>query len=75
MSIFSFLYLTTYRKSLPPMKGIQRRRITVTSSLKELPTNQLGNRVVVMGGGFYSTEYTPFYIRLLEIYIKKLKTT
>ncbi len=33
------------------MKGIQRRRITVTSSLKKLSTNQLGNRVVVRGGG------------------------
>jgi hypothetical protein len=33
------------------MKETPSRRITVTSSLEELSTNQLGNRVVVRGGG------------------------
>ncbi len=33
------------------MKEAPRRRITVTSSLKETSTDQLGNRVVMRGGG------------------------
>jgi hypothetical protein len=33
------------------MKETSRRRITVTSSLNEITTDQLGNRVVARGGG------------------------
>ncbi len=42
-----------------------RRRITVTSSLNEISTNQLGNKVVVWGGGTL-----PFYSSLLNWYTK-----
>jgi hypothetical protein len=39
------------------MKEIPRRRITVMSSLKEISTDQLGNRaVVVVGGGAFCTD-------------------
>jgi hypothetical protein len=34
------------------MEEAPRRRITVTASLNEITTDQLGNRVVVRGGGY-----------------------
>jgi hypothetical protein len=37
------------------MKEKPKRRIAVTSSLNEITTDQLGNRVVVRGGSRYRT--------------------
>jgi hypothetical protein len=61
----------------PPFRNdlVQRRRITVTSSLKELATGQLGNRMVGGGGGvggelLLRPSSTPFCIRLLNRYLK-----
>jgi hypothetical protein len=43
------------------LKEARRRRITVTSSLNEISTNQLGNIVLmVTGGGRYSARPYPF---------------
>jgi hypothetical protein len=47
------------------MKEIPRKRITVTSSLNEMSTDQLRNRMAVT-----LPASTPFYSRLLERYLK-----
>jgi hypothetical protein len=44
-----------------PMKETPRRRITVTSSVDKVSTDQLGNRVVVRGRGINPPTPTPFY--------------
>jgi hypothetical protein len=47
------------------MKETHKRRITVTSSLNQISTDQLGN-----GGGGGVLRPTPFYSRLLDWYFK-----
>jgi hypothetical protein len=42
------------------MKEMRRRRITVMSSLNKIPTDQLGNRVVVRGVRLHSACPHPF---------------
>jgi hypothetical protein len=42
------------------IKETLRRRITVASSLKEISTNQLGNRVFMRGRRCYSARPHPF---------------
>jgi hypothetical protein len=42
------------------MKETSRRRINVTSSLNEIFTDQLGNRVAARGGGITLPAPTPF---------------
>jgi hypothetical protein len=42
------------------VKETPRRRITVTSSLNGISTDQLGNRGVVVGGGGYYARPHPF---------------
>jgi hypothetical protein len=42
----------------------------VTSSLNEISTDKLGNRVVVREGGVTLPAPTPFYNRLLDKYVK-----
>jgi hypothetical protein len=49
-------------ETVSSMKETSRRRITVTSSLNEISTDQLRNRVVT-GGGITPI---PFYSRLLD---------
>jgi hypothetical protein len=46
-------------KNVAAMKETPRRRITVTSSLNEIPTDQLGNRVRVRGVKGYSGRPPP----------------
>jgi hypothetical protein len=41
-------------------------RITVTSSVNEISTDQLGNRVVKRGGGRYSALLHPFLQQILK---------
>jgi hypothetical protein len=47
-----------------------RRKITVTSSFNETSTDQLGNRVVVRREGVTPPAPAPFFIRLLDRYLK-----
>ncbi len=48
-----------------PMKEVARRKITVTSSFNEIPTDQLGNRVG-RGGRRYSTSLHSFLQQAAE---------
>jgi hypothetical protein len=50
---------TTPSSFLRRMKETPRRRIAVTSSLNELPTDQLGNRVFIGDGGDGVTPSAP----------------
>jgi hypothetical protein len=48
------------------IKETTRRRITVTSSLNKISTDQPGNRVKVRGGGVTPLYITSFYSRPLD---------
>ncbi len=48
-------------RMFPIVKETPRRRITVTSSLNKISTDQLGNRARKGGGGMTPAALTPFY--------------
>jgi len=45
------------------------RRITFTSSSNKIFIDHLGNRIVMMGIGISPPALTPFYSRVLDIYV------
>jgi len=66
---------TRYKNKHPELVAnmieTSRRRITVMPSLNEISTDQRGNRVVVRGGGRYSTRRPHTFIQ--QIFGQKFK--